>query len=121
MSSQIDQAAEDLVQVRNCLRGDEAALGRLRYQLDGKLRAILKARGANATEADDTLADLWCDCVGNGEAHPGLLEKYNGKCALEAWLALVATNRWYDAKRREARGIKIMGRASEQSGQAAGF
>jgi len=117
MKPQIDPAAEDLLQVQMCLRGDAAALGGLRERFDGTLRAILSARGASATEADDILADLWGDCVGSGGEHPALLEKYSGKCPLQGWLALVATNRWYDAKRRTARGVKIMSTASEESGE----
>jgi RNA polymerase sigma factor (sigma-70 family) len=109
------------LRVQNCLRGAAAALGDLRDRFDGKLRAILRARGASATEADDTLADLWGDCVGNRPGHPALLEKYSGKCPLQAWLAMVATNRWFDAKRHEARGGKIMGMGSELSGEATRF
>jgi RNA polymerase sigma factor (sigma-70 family) len=121
MNFQIDQAAEDFLQVQKCLGGDAAALGDLRDRLDKQLRAILRARGASQTEADDTLADLWGDCVGGCDEHSPLLEKYSGKCPLQAWLAMVATNRWYDAKRREARSIKIMGMRSEQSGPATVF
>jgi RNA polymerase sigma factor (sigma-70 family) len=114
MSTQIDQAAEDLLQVQKCLHGDAAALGSLRERFDGTLRAILTGRGASATEAGDIVADLWGDCVVRGGEHPVLLEKYSGKCPLQGWLALVATNRWYDAKRREARGAKLMAGRSEE-------
>lgn len=117
MSPQDDQAAEDLLQVQKCLRGDVAALGELRTRFDEALRAILRARGASATEADDTLADLWGDCVGNHDDRPALLEKYSGKSPLQSWLAMVATNRWYDAKRRQSRDVQITDDESLESRQ----
>lgn len=98
-----DQQNEDILRARRCLQGDASTLEELRSRMDGSLRGILRSRGATETEAEDVLADLWGDCVGEGEDHPALLEKYSGKCPLQAWLALVATNRWYDAKRRGAR------------------
>jgi len=118
MNAQIDQTAEDLLQVQKCIRGDVVALGGVRDRFDEPVRAILRARGATATEADDVLADMWGDCVANCDEHPSLLEKYSGKCPLQGWLALVATNRWYDAKRRGARSVQIPDNISEGSDKA---
>lgn len=117
MPFEMEQTVEDLSQVQKCLRGDAAALGALRGRFDAALGAILRARGASATEADDVLADLWGDCVGSGEERPALLEKYSGRCPLQAWLALVATNRWYDAKRREARRVNLTDVSPDESGR----
>jgi len=114
------QAAEDFLQAQKCLRGDTEALAALRERYDGSLRAILQARGATPTEADDIVADLWGDCVAAAEDKPVLLEKFSGKCALQSWLATVATNRWYDQKRREARGRELLPAESGPSGKFAG-
>jgi len=110
------EPADDLLQVQQCLRGDAAALAALRARLDGVLKAILRSRGASLTEAEDTLADLWGDCVPKDDERAALLEKYRGNCPLQGWLAMVATNRWYDAKRREIRGVEITRQAAEMLG-----
>jgi RNA polymerase sigma factor (sigma-70 family) len=65
------------------------------------------ARGANRTEAEDLLADLWADCVPGNDDRPSLLEKFSGKCTLRGWLATVATNRWIDRKRKQTRHVEI--------------
>jgi len=108
MTLQSGQPSDDLSQVQKCLQGDAEALSNLRNRMDGALRGILRARGASPTEADDTMADLWGDCVRHADDRPVLLEKYNGKSPLQAWLALVSTNRWYDLKRREKRRSEIV-------------
>ncbi|MGA2247745.1 MAG: RNA polymerase sigma factor [Verrucomicrobiota bacterium] len=118
MTTPAGEPANDLLQVQRCLRGDAAALGDLRARLDGVLKAILRSRGASPTEAEDMLADLWGDCVPQDDERVALLEKYGGKCPLQAWLATVATNRWYDAKRREVRGVEITRQAAEAPGGA---
>jgi RNA polymerase sigma factor (sigma-70 family) len=115
VSFHTNQAADDLLQVQKCLGGDLSALGALRERLDGPLRAILRSRGASPTEADDTVADLWGECVADGAGRPVLLDKYSGKCPLQSWLATVATNRWYDLKRHEARGFRIFQGGSDPS------
>lgn len=114
-----DQISEDRMLVEKCLQHDVEALERLRGRFHATLQRILRARGASETESDDTLADLWGECVGNNEDQPGLLEKYSGKCPLQAWLAMVATNRWYDAKRRETRCLRIADLESDVSIRAA--
>ena len=95
------------MQVRRCQEGDPSALGQLRTQCHAGLRNILLARGANATEAEDVLADLWSDCVPGLDEQPSLLDKFSGRTTLSCWLATVATNRWLDAKRREARRFQV--------------
>jgi RNA polymerase sigma factor (sigma-70 family) len=74
---------------------------------------MLLARGASPTEAEDILADLWADCVPGADERPSLLEKFSARCSLQNWLATVATNRWLDFKRRQARLIEV---DSPQSG-----
>jgi RNA polymerase sigma factor (sigma-70 family) len=77
------------------------ALSALRLQHHSGLRNALVARGASAVEAEDLLADLWGDCVRRSEAEPCLLDKYSGKCPVQAWLLTVATHRLLDLKRRQ--------------------
>lgn len=100
-SSQVQES--EYGQVMRYLQGEEAALAGLRERHNHSLVSILRARGASATEAEELLADLWGDCVSRDDERPSLLEKYSGKCSLHAWLATVATRRWIDLKRRQAR------------------
>ena len=90
-------------QVQRCLEGDPSALAELRQTQDSALANILQARGASIDEARELLADLWGDCVPAPDERTTLLEKFSGKCSLQAWLATVATRRWIDLKRKQAR------------------
>ncbi|HWX21737.1 MAG TPA: RNA polymerase sigma factor, partial [Candidatus Binatia bacterium] len=64
---------------------------------------------ATQTETEDLLADIWADCVPGDAEQPSLLEKFSGKCSLAGWLATVATNRWIDLKRKQARRAEVTG------------
>ena len=94
---------DESMRVAGCVQGDAAALVWLREHCHSDLLNILSSRGASRTEAEDLLADLWSDCVPGGEEKPSLLEKFNGRCKLLAWLSTVATRRWIDFKRRQSR------------------
>jgi RNA polymerase sigma factor (sigma-70 family) len=107
MSSQISQLDGESFQVTKCRRGDIGALADLRDKTNSSLLGILLSRGADRTEADDLLADLWADCVPGNDDKPSLLEKFSGKCSLHGWLATVATNRWIDRKRKQARHVEM--------------
>src|ERR1041385_5460583 len=105
MSSQTSQFGNEGLQVAKCRRGDVEALAQMRDQCHGSLLGILMARGADRTEAEDLLADLWADCVPGQDDRPSILEKFSGKCTLQGWLATVATNRWVDRKRKQSRYV----------------
>lgn len=98
-----NQVDEEGLLVRRCQQGEPNALAAIRDRYDPTLQHMLLARGASPTEAGDILADLWSECVPGPGERPSLLEKFSGKCSLRGWLATVATNRWVDVKRREAR------------------
>jgi RNA polymerase sigma factor (sigma-70 family) len=115
MDSPTGHAASDFLEAQRCLGGDAAALGGLRERCHGTLRAILQARGATPTEAEDILADVWGDCVSDTDQKPSLLGKYSGKCALQSWLATVATNRWHDKKRKDSRMSELTPPESDPS------
>src|SRR4029077_697375 len=104
---------QDLSFVQRVLTGDAAAATELRNRYHGKLVGVLRARGANQTEAEDLVADLWTDCFGARTNRPTLLTKYQGRCALESWLLTVGTNRLVDLKRRQSFRVEIP--ASERS------
>src|SRR5213596_2510723 len=53
---------QDLGFVQRVLVGEASAASELRSRYHGKLVGVLRARGANHTEADDLMADLWTDC-----------------------------------------------------------
>ncbi len=112
---------EQLRRARRCLEGDGDALAELRAQCHGPLLGILRTRGASATEAEDILADLWSDCVPRPGEQPSLLEKFSGRTPLLSWLATVATNRWLDLKRRQARSVPTWSDGSEALENAAGL
>jgi RNA polymerase sigma factor (sigma-70 family) len=101
------QVDGDRLQVQKCQQGDPDALAWLRGKCHSPLTNILLSRGANRTEAEDILADLWADCVSGREDRPALLEKYSGKCSIQGWLATVATNRWIDRKRRDSKQVDL--------------
>jgi RNA polymerase sigma factor (sigma-70 family) len=107
MSSQPGQLDDRSLQAEKCREGDLQALADLRQQCHASLMNILLSRGATRTEAEDLLADLWADCVPGNADRPSLLEKFSGKCTLPGWLATVATNRWFDLKRKQARRAEL--------------
>ena len=104
---------DDLKFAQSVLTANSSAASELRNRYHGRMVSILCSRGANQTEAEDLVADIWSDCF---QAPPGrltLLGKYQGRCALESWLITVATNRLIDLKRRQTFRIEIP--ASERS------
>jgi len=78
------------------------ALVTLREQLHAPLRRVLLARGAREHDADDLLADLWRDCLADGD-DVSLLERRGESAPVKAWLATVLTRRLIDRQRRERR------------------
>jgi RNA polymerase sigma factor (sigma-70 family) len=103
MALRSDQLAAEESLVQRCRLGDTEALATLRQDCQDALTHILLSRGANPTETEDLLADLWGECVSGADDRPSLLEKFSGRCSLRSWLATVATNRWIDMKRRQER------------------
>lgn len=93
---------QDLNFAQSVLSVDSAAAAELRNRYHGRLMAVLCARGASATEAEDLVADLWSDCFAAPPHRQTLLGKYQGRCALESWLLTVATHRLIDLKRRQS-------------------
>jgi len=92
------------------------ALADLRQECHGTLANILRSRGASPTETEDVLADLWADCVPAGDDRPSLLEKFSGRCSVQTWLATVATRRWIDLRRTQARRPEVGRSADDASG-----
>ncbi len=103
MISAAGDLEQERKQVHRCQQGDPAALAELREKHHPSLVNILRARGATMDETEELLADLWGDCVPKNDDQPALLDKFSGKCALQAWLATVATRRWIDLKRKQTR------------------
>src|SRR5436190_22182591 len=98
---------QDLAFVQRVLAAEPSAASELRSRYNGKLVGILRARGANQTEAEDLVADLWTDCFAPRGERPTLLTKYQGRCALESWLLTVGTNRLVDLKRRQSFRVDV--------------
>jgi RNA polymerase sigma factor (sigma-70 family) len=98
---------QDLAFVQRVLAVDARAAAELRSRYHGKLVGVLRARGANQTEAEDLVADLWTDCFAAKENRATLLTKYQGRCALESWLLTVATHRLVDLKRRQNFRVEV--------------
>jgi len=103
MSSNPVEPAPEHLQVHRCQQGDPTALAELRAAHHPSLIGILRARGASVDETEELLADLWGDCVPRNNDEPALLDKFSGKCSVQAWLATVATRRWIDLKRKQTR------------------
>lgn len=88
--------------VAAALQGDASACAQINSNETTRwLHAVLIKRGASATEATDLTADLLADCFGAKEGKPPLLEKYNGKGKLRAFLTRAAINRLIDLKRHQ--------------------
>ncbi|MBT8043323.1 MAG: hypothetical protein KJO79_00100 [Verrucomicrobiae bacterium] len=88
--------------VTAALQGDAAACAEISNdKTTGWLHAVLVKRGASATEAADLTADLMADCFGAKDGKPPLLEKYNRKGKLRAFLTRAAINRLIDFKRHQ--------------------
>jgi RNA polymerase sigma factor (sigma-70 family) len=98
---------QDLAFVQRVLATDAPAASELRSRYHNKLVGVLRARGANQTEAEDLVADLWTDCFAARENRTTLLTKYQGRCALESWLLTVATHRLVDLKRRQSFRVEV--------------
>lgn len=98
---------QDLAFVQRVLAKEAAAASELRTRYHGKLVGVLRSRGANQTEAEDLVADLWTDCFAPRGNRQTLLTKYQGRCALESWLLTVATNRLVDLKRRQSFRVEV--------------
>jgi RNA polymerase sigma factor (sigma-70 family) len=97
----------DLNFVQRVLTVNGTAAAELRTRYHGRIVAVLCARGANPTEAEDLVADLWSDCFGARPNRETLLGKYQGRCALESWLLTVATHRLVDLKRRQTFRVDV--------------
>ena len=70
----ISRHQEDLDFVQRVLAIEPSAAKELRSRYHGKLVGVLRARGANQTEAEDLVADLWTDCFAareNRKSRPG--------------------------------------------------
>src|SRR5215475_3855150 len=107
MSLDSAQVDGDRLQVQKCQQGDPHALAWLRDKCQSNLTNILLSRGANRTEAEDILADMWSDCVRGRQDRSALLEKCRCKCHIPCWLAAVAVNRWIDRKRRDSNHVHL--------------
>lgn len=89
----------DVGLVKQCLAGEATAWAEFKARYQPLLADALIKQGASLSEATDIVADLLGDCVPGGE-RPSLLERYEAKSALFAWLRRIALNRFIDRKRR---------------------
>jgi DNA-directed RNA polymerase specialized sigma24 family protein len=69
---------------------------------------VLVKRGAPISEAEDTLNQLWSECVAREEGKPGRLAGYNGECLLATYLNTVAFNLWLTERRKRNRQAAIL-------------
>jgi RNA polymerase sigma factor (sigma-70 family) len=98
---------QDLNFAQSVLNVNSAAAAELRSRYHGRMVAVLCARGATPTEAEDLVADIWSDCFAARPDRQTLLNKYQGRCALESWLLTVATHRLIDLKRRQSFRVEV--------------
>ena len=116
MSSASSELDDQTLRFDKAQHDNPQTLADLRDKSHEALLNILLSRGASRTDAQDVLADVWADCVPGMNGRASLLDKFSGKCTLQGWLATVATNRWLDLKRRQARQVEIT-QASHEAGQ----
>lgn len=65
-------------------------------------------RGVPLSEADDTINQLWAECIAREEGKPGRLAGYNGECLLTTYLNTVAFNLWLTERRKRTRQAAIL-------------
>lgn len=112
--------ADDVELVELAIAGDEDAACRISTaERTGYLEAILKRRGASATEARDLIGDLWADCFDTSGKSGSLLDRYTGKGPLEGFLTRTALNRLIDLKRRQRFQGSLPQQLSNESRQPA--
>lgn len=93
---------QDLALVRDALAGDTDACAQIGSdEMCGWIQGVLVKRGATPTEARDLTADVFGDCFGRGGNKSPLLQTYNGRGPLRAFLSRAALNRLIDLKRRQ--------------------
>lgn len=90
----------DQFNLEECLQGDTGALELLRDKYQRFLVSMLISKGASPSEAEDVVADLWGNCVGDAEGGSSLLSKYRGRSPVKNWLATIAIRRFYDFRRK---------------------
>src|SRR5688500_11757841 len=93
---------QDLAFVQRVLTVDPAAASELRSRYQGKLVGVLRSRGANQTEAQVLVSDLWTDCLAAKQDRTTVPATCQGRCALQSSLLTVATHRLVDLNRRHS-------------------
>ena len=98
----------DFQLAQRCLDGDEAAARTLLRDYRDVIVGVLAKRGVPIAEAEDTVNQLWSECVAREEGKPGRLAGYNGECLLATYLNTVAFNLWLTERRKRVRQAAIL-------------
>jgi len=104
---------DDLLFAEQCLAAQTEALAGFRALCTGWLRGYLVARGATTGESEAIAETLFVDAVASSNGRPPLLATYRGECPLQPWLARVALNRLFTAKRLAQRDLTRFGQHPE--------
>lgn len=115
MSSSVATFEDDLALADACMAGQAKACEEFEEQYGARMVKILAARGASPTEASDLTRNLLSDCIVAPADGNALLSRYDGKCALQTWLATCGTRRFIDFKRREAKKVDLPGSSDNQT------
>jgi DNA-directed RNA polymerase specialized sigma24 family protein len=98
----------DFQLVQRCLDGDEDAARALLRDYRDVIVGVLVKRGAPIAEAEDTVNQLWSECLARENDKPGRLAGYNGECMLATYLNTVAFNLWLTDRRKRLRQAAIL-------------
>jgi DNA-directed RNA polymerase specialized sigma24 family protein len=98
----------DFQLAQRCLDGDEEAARTLLREYRDVVLGVLVNRGVPASEAHDTVNQLWAESVAREEGRAGRLAGYNGECLLATYLNTVAFNLWLTERRKRLRQAAIL-------------
>jgi RNA polymerase sigma factor (sigma-70 family) len=105
-STLLDQSVlhvEDFGLVEGCIEGDQNALLRLQAEYGPNVVGFLMRSGADISQAEEIVNQLWADLVTAPPGESPKLARYDGSCRLATWLNTVAVNRLMSARRSQKR------------------
>lgn len=94
---------EDFQFVERCLGGDQEAIRGLQTGYGPNVVAFLMRSGAELSQAEEIVEQLWADLVVAAPGETPRLARYDGSCQLSTWLNTVAMNRLLSARRSQKR------------------
>ncbi len=94
---------EDFGLAERCLEGEYDSIRVLQTEYGPKVVAFLMRSGADLSEAEEVVDQLWADLLAASPDERPKLARYDGSCRLGTWLNTVAMNRLLTIRRSQKR------------------